>query len=209
MRSRVLRSAVPDADHVLARAPLLILGKTEPDNRPTLGSDEVLARDADSPAEPSRLCHDLIERVHGFRSADPGDRLHVFAVLEKLHTERDRPQPQQALEVGNQFRPIVFHNSSFGRSCLETLAFLGLSFLEGVLCVFSVSIPGHCSTQRFFCGSNRWGSSSLRNRRDVPNTTFSSSICRSRNTAPIFACCSAGSLRLSRSPVITWRTSPI
>jgi hypothetical protein len=58
-----------------------------------LGSDQVLARDADSPAEPRRLCDDLIERVHGFRATDPSDRLHVVAVLEKLHAEGDRPQP--------------------------------------------------------------------------------------------------------------------
>src|ERR1700757_2258808 len=103
MRPRVVGGAVPDADHVLAGAPLLILGETESDNRPTLGSDEVVARDADGPAEPRRLRDDLIECVHRPRAADPGDRLHVVAVLEKLHAEWDRPQPQQTLWSATNF----------------------------------------------------------------------------------------------------------
>ena len=92
MRPRVLGRAVPDADHVLAGAPFIVLGEAQPDDRPALRSDEILARDADGPAEPGGLRDDLIERVHRFRPADLGDRLHFFPMLEQLHAEPDRPQ---------------------------------------------------------------------------------------------------------------------
>jgi hypothetical protein len=75
-----------------------------------LRSDEVLARDADGPAEPGSLRDDLIERVHRFWSADLGDRLHFFAALEELHAERDRPQLEQALQIAGEFRPVVLHS---------------------------------------------------------------------------------------------------
>jgi hypothetical protein len=77
---------------VLAGAPFVVLGETESDDGPALRSDEILAGDADCPAETGRLRYDLIERVHRFWPADPRDRLHVFAVFEELHPERDRPQ---------------------------------------------------------------------------------------------------------------------
>jgi DICT domain-containing protein len=85
------------------------LQETEPGDCAALRSDEVLTRDSDGPAKPGGLCDDLIERVYGFWPADLGDRLHVFAVLEKRHAERYRPQLQKTLEVCNQFGPIPFH----------------------------------------------------------------------------------------------------
>jgi hypothetical protein len=54
---------------------------------------EVLAGDADGPAEASGLRDDLVERVYRFRPADLGDCLHLFAPLEKLHAERNRFEP--------------------------------------------------------------------------------------------------------------------
>jgi len=63
MRPCVVRRAVPDADHVLAGAPFVILGETEPNNGPALRPDEVLARDADGLDETGGLCDDLIERA--------------------------------------------------------------------------------------------------------------------------------------------------
>jgi hypothetical protein len=109
MGPRILGPIVPDADHVLAGVPFLILRKTQPDDGAALRANQILAGDADRPAETSRLCDDLVERVHGVRAADPRDRFHVFAALEKLHTKRDRPQPQQVLEIGCELPPIHLH----------------------------------------------------------------------------------------------------
>jgi len=95
---------------VLAGTPFLVFREAEPDHRPALRSDEVLARDADGPAEPGRLCNDLIERVHGFRTANPRDGLHLAAILEELHAKRDHPQLQQALQVGGELCPILRHS---------------------------------------------------------------------------------------------------
>ena len=92
MGTRVLRRAVPDAHHVFARAPFIVFRQTEPDHRPALRTNEILARQPDGPAETSGLGDDLIERVHRFRPPNPRDRLHLLATLEELHAERDRPQ---------------------------------------------------------------------------------------------------------------------
>jgi hypothetical protein len=78
--------------------------------------NEILAGDADRPTKPGGLRDDLIERVDGFRPADPRDRLHFAAALEQLHAERDGPQLQQALQIGGQFPPIMRHASSPGSS---------------------------------------------------------------------------------------------
>ena len=70
----------------------MVFCETEPDDRPALRADEILARQPDGPAETGGLGDDLIERVHGFWPADPRDRLHLLAILEKLHAEGYRPQ---------------------------------------------------------------------------------------------------------------------
>jgi hypothetical protein len=77
---------------VLSRAPFVILGSTEPDHRTALRTDEIFARQPDGPAEAGGLGDDLIEGVHSFWPANPRDRLHLFAILEKLHAEGYRPQ---------------------------------------------------------------------------------------------------------------------
>ena len=86
----------------------VILRAAEPHDRATLRPDQVVRGDADGPAEPRRLRHHLVQRVHRLRPADPGDRFHVGAPLEELHAERDRAQLQQALELrselANRFR---------------------------------------------------------------------------------------------------------
>jgi hypothetical protein len=92
MSARIFGCAVPDADHVLARAPFVVLGQPEPDDGTALRADEIIARDPDGPTEARRLGDDLIEGVHRFRPPDPRDRLHLLAALEQLHAERDRPQ---------------------------------------------------------------------------------------------------------------------
>src|ERR1700675_1034545 len=61
------------------------------------------------PAEPRRLADHLIERVHRFRPADAGDRLHLGAVLVELHAEHEGAQFQQALEIGGNFGPVLGH----------------------------------------------------------------------------------------------------
>ena len=96
----------PDTDHVLARAPLCVLGIAKPDDRPALRADEILGRDADRPAEPPRLRDDLVERVHRPRPPDARNRLHVGRILEQLHAERDRPEFQEAFEITGDFRPV-------------------------------------------------------------------------------------------------------
>jgi hypothetical protein len=77
-----------------------------------LRADEILARNADDPAEAGGLRDDLIERVHGFRPANLRDRLHVVAVFEELHAKRDRPQLQQALQVCAELCPVRRHAAS-------------------------------------------------------------------------------------------------
>jgi hypothetical protein len=97
---------------VLAGTPFLVFRQAEADDCAALRADEILAGDADRPAEAGGLRDDLIERVHGFRSADPRDRLHLLAVLEELHAKRDSPQLQQALQVGGELCPILRHAAS-------------------------------------------------------------------------------------------------
>jgi hypothetical protein len=74
-----------------------------------LRPDEILARNADGPAQARGLRDDLIERLHRFRPANPRNCLHLVAVLEELHAKRDRPQLQQALQVGGELCPIMRH----------------------------------------------------------------------------------------------------
>src|SRR6516162_1179929 len=88
----VVWGAVPNTDHVLSGTPFFVFCETEPDDRPALRADEILARQPDGPTETGGLGDDLIKGVHRFRPADPRDRLHLLAVLEELHAERDRPQ---------------------------------------------------------------------------------------------------------------------
>jgi hypothetical protein len=109
MCTRVLGRTVPDPDHVFAGAPFLVFCEAEPDHRPALRPDKILARDADRPAEAGGLRDDLIERMHRFRTANPRDCLHLTAVLEELHAKRDRAQLQQALQVGGELCPILCH----------------------------------------------------------------------------------------------------
>jgi hypothetical protein len=78
----VIGRAVPDPDHALPGAPGRVLGEAEPDHRPALAADEVLGGDADGPAEPGRLGHDLVQGVHRLRPADLRDRLHRLSLLE-------------------------------------------------------------------------------------------------------------------------------
>ena len=82
MRVGILQRAVPDTDHVISRAPFVVLRKPEPDHRPALRADEIIAREPDGPAEAGGLRDDLIERVHRFRPPDPRDRFHFFAAFE-------------------------------------------------------------------------------------------------------------------------------
>src|SRR5438067_2081927 len=98
MSPRIFRRAVPDPDHVLAGTPPVVFCQTEADHRAALRSDEILARNTDSPTEASGLRDHLVERVHAFRPTDPRDRLHLVAALEQLHAEWDRSQLQQALQ---------------------------------------------------------------------------------------------------------------
>ena len=126
MWSRVLGPAVPDPDHVLAGTPFIVFCQAEADDCSALRADEVLAGDADGPAEAGGLRDDLVERVHRFRPADPRDRLHLFTVLEKLHTERYRPQLQQPLEIGGGFAQSCFV-SAFLEAVRRTLSFARLS----------------------------------------------------------------------------------
>jgi len=110
MGGSVFERAVPNTHHVLSRAPSVVFCETEPNDRPALRPDEILARQPHSPAKPRCLGDDLIERVHRLRPSDTGDRLHVFAVLEQLHAKRDRPQLQKALQIGNELGPVGVHN---------------------------------------------------------------------------------------------------
>jgi hypothetical protein len=92
MGARILGRAVPHPHHVLARAPFVVFRETEPDHRPALRANQILARQPDGPAEARGLRDDLIEGVHRFRPADARDPLHFLAALEELHAKRDRPQ---------------------------------------------------------------------------------------------------------------------
>src|SRR5438552_10594413 len=114
MGSRVLGPAVADSDHMLPGAPFLVFCAAEPDHRPALPPGEIVARNADGPPEAGGLRDDLIDRVHRFRLADPRDCLHLDASLEELHAERDRPQLQQALQVGGKLCPILRHPPPLG-----------------------------------------------------------------------------------------------
>jgi hypothetical protein len=95
---------------VFSGAPFVVFRQTEPDHRTALRTDEILARQSDGPTKTSGLGNDLIQGVHRFRPSNPWDRLHLLATLEELHAERDRPQLQKALQIGDKFGPVGVHH---------------------------------------------------------------------------------------------------
>jgi len=96
---------MPDADIAFTGKPFVVLG-AEANHRAALCADEILAGDADGPAEPRGHADDLIGGVDRIRPPDFRDRLHLRGMREQLHACYRRLQPQQAVEVGDEASEI-------------------------------------------------------------------------------------------------------
>ena len=77
-----------------------IAGMAEAHHRAALRAHQILGSDAHGPAQPRRLRHDLVKRVHGFGAADARNRRHLGARGKELHAKGDGPQPQKPLQIG-------------------------------------------------------------------------------------------------------------
>src|SRR5437763_375157 len=81
--------------------PLFILWR-EADHRAALVAYEIVAGNADGPAEARGHADDLVGGVDRIRPPDLRDRLHVGDAREQLHADHRRLQPQQVVEIGHQ-----------------------------------------------------------------------------------------------------------
>src|SRR6202012_3373827 len=84
--ARILGRTVPHPDIVCPREPFLVL-RAEPDYGTALRADEIIAGDADGPAEPRGHADDLVGGVDRTRAPDFGNRLHLPDLSKHLDAD--------------------------------------------------------------------------------------------------------------------------